>query len=381
MLKLEEFGEKRVQLSTRGAEVLTSEPGPPQPSPLPCLLRPTPGEESVWASWQRLTHCESVSVPRIIPCPENLVNARGLCNPGCHWDYSVTASLDTPLRRIRSRSFLPSPLASKPLHFHVYSPESRHRAGLWPPTPLFNSGIFSFTHGISWFPLPPSQPRDNRKMKAPDSPCCHLSITTFNPQTALGSSCPRGGSERQGEAAHGQAPTGVSISPRPHRRTTPPPPRLISEYGFLPSSDVGELSSPSSDPVFNPDGTKALGGLMEGWKEHWTRPWETQGQISAHLPLRSVTLGKLPNPFGPQYCWPNKGGHTSIRAPFQGRGGLSVSQDATLWPCRGHRREFVPWELTVPVKCLPLSAHLGHWTFQGSSHHDLEVEARRTARD
>lgn len=56
MLKLEEVREEWGQLSTRGGgggRVLTSEPGPPQPSPLP-RSRPTLGEESARASWQRV---------------------------------------------------------------------------------------------------------------------------------------------------------------------------------------------------------------------------------------------------------------------------------------------------------------------------------------
>lgn len=68
---------------------------------------------------------------------------------------------------------------------------------------------------------------------------------------------------------------------------------------------------------------------MEWWKEHWTRHWETQGQVSAQLPLYSVTLGKLPNLSGSQYCWSNKGGQIRVTAPIQAWGGLSASQDMT----------------------------------------------------
>lgn len=60
MFELEEFREGRqAALHPRGGEVLTSEPGPHHQAPFP-VPRPTLGEESVRASWQRLTHGESI---------------------------------------------------------------------------------------------------------------------------------------------------------------------------------------------------------------------------------------------------------------------------------------------------------------------------------
>lgn len=43
----------------------------------------------------------------------------------------------------------------------------------------------------------------------------------------------------------------------------------------------------------------------------------------------SVTLGRLPNLSGAQYCWPNRGGCARDKAPFHIWGGLSASQDTT----------------------------------------------------
>lgn len=82
--------------------------------------------------------------------------------------------------------------ASKPLHSCVYNSESHHGAGPWPPTPLSNTGSFFLTHGISWFPLFPSQPQTigNKKHSClvQDGPGSCVSVTTFNPPAAPGGS-------------------------------------------------------------------------------------------------------------------------------------------------------------------------------------------------
>lgn len=145
----------------------------------------------MWASWQRLTHCESILIPN-------------KCSGPCVTQMPLELFSHGLIRRPSERGLGPGASclglghgleASRPLCFHVYNQESSRGWVLatHSPVPHWHFLLHSMEF-LDFLCLPLSYKTiGNCKHScclAQGEPWCCISITTLNPQTALGSSHP-----------------------------------------------------------------------------------------------------------------------------------------------------------------------------------------------